>query len=287
MGRQRASTDLDGGILACGQIEARRIQNECLADVAEQYATTDLQAALEVCPTIKNGKWRDQCVFGVALALRPVDPDGALELCYESGRWVDYCRHDVNGEIAQVDLEHALRNCDRLEGDLLRQKTCYHGIGKYVGRVSTEAGLRLANVWIWVQKISSARTVFMAWVGRVPSKWPRSLLQIVHKLAKNKTVACWVWPTTSNATSQSSEWRFVSPWSEMICVPIVWPFESLNSKTRTALGNQINVFVSRVLGGVQHLTHYGPRSVLVRSNQGPLAPDSMQGVLKFRNENVL
>lgn len=140
LGRQRAGTDLDGGILACEKIQAKRIQNECLADVAEQYATTDREAALAVCPTIKNGKWRDQCVFGVALALRPIDPDGALALCYESGRWVDYCRHDVNGEIAQVDLDHALRNCNRLEGDILRQKTCYHGIGKYVGRISTEEG---------------------------------------------------------------------------------------------------------------------------------------------------
>jgi hypothetical protein len=126
-------------VLACQRVAEPEVVQECLSDVAEQHARADREASLALCPTITNKKWQDQCVFGIALALTPVDPEYAFELCDEAGQWLDFCRHDVNGEIAQVDLSSAMAHCQAEEGDLLRRKSCWHGIGKYVGRIDVEA----------------------------------------------------------------------------------------------------------------------------------------------------
>ncbi|MBM76144.1 MAG: hypothetical protein CMK59_12145, partial [Proteobacteria bacterium] len=80
-------------------------------------------------------KWRDQCVFGIALSLSTIDSRWAFRTCDKAGQWRDFCRHDVNGEIAVVDLELSLEHCHAEEGDILRRKTCWHGIGKYLARV--------------------------------------------------------------------------------------------------------------------------------------------------------
>jgi hypothetical protein len=140
LARQRAETDLEGGVLACGQIGEQEMTYECLSDVGEQHALVDRGTALALCETIGKRKWRDQCVFGIALTLQPGDPVYAFRLCDQSGQWLDYCRHDVNGQIAETDLPHAMANCAAEEGDLLRRKSCWHGIGKYVGRIDTDQG---------------------------------------------------------------------------------------------------------------------------------------------------
>jgi len=106
-----------------------------VADVAELHASTDREAALAVCPSIQRKKWRDQCVFGIALAVVDADPDGAFRLCDRAGMWRDFCRHDVNGEIAVVDVPRALAFCAAEEGGQLTRKSCWHGIGKYIARV--------------------------------------------------------------------------------------------------------------------------------------------------------
>jgi hypothetical protein len=138
LARQRAIRDLDGGVMACQKIGEQEMVYECLSDVGEQYAPVDRDAALALCPTIGKRKWRDQCVFGIALSLRPLDPSYAFRLCDQAGQWKRYCRHDVNGEIATVDLDHALQNCAAEEGDYLTRKSCWHGIGKYIGRVDID-----------------------------------------------------------------------------------------------------------------------------------------------------
>jgi hypothetical protein len=138
LARQRADTDLDGGLAACRKVEATLAQEECTADVAELYSRFDRAKALAVCPTIPTPKWRDQCVFGIALAAVDTDPDGAFTLCAQAGMWHDFCRHDVNGEIAQVDTPKAWAHCAADEGDLLRRKTCWHGMGKYIARVDVD-----------------------------------------------------------------------------------------------------------------------------------------------------
>jgi hypothetical protein len=144
---QRAATDLQGGLDACELIEDVDKHGECMASVGELHANTDRVAALAVCPTIDKGKWKDQCVFGIALALAGPDPEYAFRLCDEAGRWLDFCRHDVNGEISQVDPQSAYDHCAAEEGDLLRRKSCWHGIGKYVGRVD------LPGAWEWCAKV--------------------------------------------------------------------------------------------------------------------------------------
>jgi hypothetical protein len=125
LARQRAARDLEGALLACGVVERQRLQREC----------TDLAAARAVCPDIQSRKWQDQCYFGIAMALVPLDPRQALEGCDDAGIWRDFCRHDVLGEVSVFDLDMVLEVCGRQQGDLLTRKTCWHGIGKYIGRV--------------------------------------------------------------------------------------------------------------------------------------------------------
>lgn len=138
LARQRAPTDLPGGLAACDEIADRDSRLECMGAVAELYAPTDRQRALEVCPTIPRKKWRDQCVFGIALALSTLDSDWAFAKCDDAGQWRDFCRHDVNGEIAQVNPDLALEHCAAEQGDLLTRKSCWHGIGKYIARVDVD-----------------------------------------------------------------------------------------------------------------------------------------------------
>jgi hypothetical protein len=135
LARQRAARDLDGALLACEVVERRRLRNECLADAAELHVGTDLGAARGVCPGIPARKWRDQCYFGIAMALVGRDPQRALLGCEDAGIWRDFCRHDVLGEVSVSDLDFVLEACGREQGDLLTRKTCWHGIGKYIGRV--------------------------------------------------------------------------------------------------------------------------------------------------------
>lgn len=135
LARQLGKTDLTGGVAACELIQMVDKKWECLSDVAEAYSTFDRDAALQVCPTIKRKKWHDQCFFGIALAYSTTDSRWAFRACDMSGQWRDYCRHDVNGEIAVVNLDLALAHCAAEEGDLLTRKTCWHGIGKYIARV--------------------------------------------------------------------------------------------------------------------------------------------------------
>ncbi len=135
LARQRAPRDLDGALLACDVVERRRLRMECQADAAELHVGTDLAAARAVCPEIGGRKWRDQCYFGIAMALIAHDPRQALVGCDDAGIWRDFCRHDVLGEVSVFDLDMVLEVCAREEGDLLTRKTCWHGIGKYIGRV--------------------------------------------------------------------------------------------------------------------------------------------------------
>ena len=141
LARQRAERDLTGALMACEQLDRTRLRMECIADVAGLHAATDLPAARAVCPTIPSPLWEDQCYFGIAMTLVGADPALALATCEDSGRWRDFCRHDVLGEVAVVDLAFVLGECAREQGDLLTRKSCWHGIGKYIGRRDMDAAL--------------------------------------------------------------------------------------------------------------------------------------------------
>ena len=135
LARGRAPTDLIGALEACDILSDTTMRAECQSDVAELHSPTDKDAALAVCPTIDTKKWRDQCVFGISLALSAIEPRYAFRLCDDAGQWRDFCRHDVNGEIAQVNDPLAYEHCAAEEGDILTRKTCWHGMGKYIARV--------------------------------------------------------------------------------------------------------------------------------------------------------
>ena len=145
LARQRAATDLSGALLACDKVDQKRFSQECMADVAELHAVVDKSAALAVCPTIGRKKWRDQCVFGVALALSQVESAFAFNLCDKAGMWRDFCRHDVNGEIAQVNAKMAQKHCAAESGDLLTRKSCWHGIGKYIARKDVQKAFTVCS----------------------------------------------------------------------------------------------------------------------------------------------
>ena len=136
---QRAGKDAVGGQAACERIGEDPLRWECIADVAELYWPADRATSEAICPTIGKKKWRDQCWFNLALAASRIDYDYARRMCGEAGMWRDFCYHDVNGEIAQVEPAAALAWCDLEQGELLRRKTCYHGLGKYLGRTDPGA----------------------------------------------------------------------------------------------------------------------------------------------------
>jgi hypothetical protein len=131
---QWAAEDPDGALESCAMVQVSEQRWECESDVAELHAPVDRERAERICPSIPPRKWRDQCWFGIALSHSHIDFDYARDTCNQAGRWRDFCRHDVNGEISQVDPEEALRWCELEEGTLLQRKTCFHGLGKYIGR---------------------------------------------------------------------------------------------------------------------------------------------------------
>jgi hypothetical protein len=145
LARGRAPTDLAGALDACDVLTDDGMKAECQSDVAELHAPTDRDVALAVCPTIATKKWRDQCVFGIALALSGPDPRYAFGLCDDAGQWYDFCRHDVVGEIAQVDDALAFELCAAEQGDLLTRKTCWHGMAKYIARIDVPRAWRVCG----------------------------------------------------------------------------------------------------------------------------------------------
>ncbi len=136
---QRAERDPEGAVQACQELQDP-LHSECVADVSELHARVDLAWSRQTCDTIGLPKWRDQCWFGLALAWSVHDFGLARQLCESAGRWTNYCRHDVNGEIAQVDAENALAWCDDTPMTELQLKGCYHGLGKYLGRSDPDLG---------------------------------------------------------------------------------------------------------------------------------------------------
>jgi hypothetical protein len=134
LARQSAARDPQGALQVCALIEDEDLRWECHADVAEAVAPVDRVAAEAICVAIPRVKWRGQCHFGMGLALAELDPADALGRCEQAEIFRDFCRHDVVGEVALVDLEPAVAFCAREQGDALTRKTCWHGIGKYLAR---------------------------------------------------------------------------------------------------------------------------------------------------------
>ncbi len=142
---QRAARDPEGALQACQVLGREALRWECHADVAELHSEVDREGGEALCPDIPRRKWRDQCFFGIAMAWSVEDYEYARAMCGRSGMWEDFCRHDVNGEIAQVDPDEALAFCEREQGDLLRRKTCFHGLGKYIGRVDVAGAFAVCD----------------------------------------------------------------------------------------------------------------------------------------------
>ncbi len=129
---QRAERDPDGALQACEELPKGEERWECFSDVAEIHSKVDRGWSEATCPTIPARKWRDQCWFGIALAWSTTDADYARDTCQQAGQFKNFCRHDVNGEYAQVDPEGGLDWCHSVQD--FPQKWCYHGLGKYLGR---------------------------------------------------------------------------------------------------------------------------------------------------------
>ncbi len=144
---QRVARDLEGARQACAEIAGGSLRWECEADLGELHARNDRAEAEALCGGIPPKKWRDQCVFGIAMQWSTDDPAFARGACDRAGMWRDFCRHDVNGEVAQVDPQAALAWCNTQlgQGSLLQRKTCFHGLGKYVGRVDPPGALSLCR----------------------------------------------------------------------------------------------------------------------------------------------
>ena len=148
---QGAARDPQAALRVCAEIGDGELALECRSDVAEATALVDRAAAEAICAGIGVLKWRGQCHFGMGLALAETDAPYALARCEQAEVFRDFCRHDVVGEVALVDLEAAVAFCAREEGDTLTRKTCWHGIGKYLARrdfaEAAAACLRATEAW--------------------------------------------------------------------------------------------------------------------------------------------
>lgn len=142
---QKAERDVEQALKACAQVQDPDQSMECVSDVAELHTRTDRDRAEAICPTIAKKKWKDQCWFGLGLAWSTQDFEYARGNCEKAGMWRDFCRHDVNGEIAQVDPANALAWCKEEEGTLLQRKTCFHGLGKYIGRTAPDEAISICD----------------------------------------------------------------------------------------------------------------------------------------------
>jgi hypothetical protein len=134
LARQEGALDTLSGARTCARVADPELRQECLSDVAEAGALRDRSLSEQVCSGIESRKWRGQCHFGIGLALAETDSPYALGRCAHAEAFQDFCRHDVVGEVALVDLPAAREFCAREEGDELRRKTCWHGMGKYLAR---------------------------------------------------------------------------------------------------------------------------------------------------------
>lgn len=134
LARQVAGVDPDEALRTCELVLDPEMLLECRADVAESIAGTAPDRATTICATIGSTKWRGQCHFGIGLATAETDPEYAIARCSDAEIFQTFCRHDVVGEIALVNLPAASSICAREEGDWLTRKTCWHGIGKYLAR---------------------------------------------------------------------------------------------------------------------------------------------------------
>lgn len=140
LARQDAGAGADAALPWCSRVVDPELALECRADVAESVALEDRGSAEAICVGIDSVKWRGQCHFGIGLALAETDPDYAVGRCDHAEAFRDFCRHDVLGETALVDVDFVVAFCAREEGDELTRKTCWHGMGKYLARRSlTEA----------------------------------------------------------------------------------------------------------------------------------------------------
>lgn len=134
LARQGAARDPQESARWCARVQDPALREECVADVAEGAAPVDRSASEALCATVASRKWRGQCHFGIGLALAEVDSAYALGRCEHAETFRDFCRHDVVGEVALVDVDAAVAFCAREEGDPITRKTCWHGIGKYLAR---------------------------------------------------------------------------------------------------------------------------------------------------------
>ncbi len=134
LARQTAAADPEEALRICARLGSAELSYECQADVAEAVAPASRALAEELCKGIPVVKWRGQCHFGIGLALAETDPEYAIARCQDAEAFRTFCRHDVIGEMAMVNLPAAVEICAREEGDTLTRKTCWHGMGKYLAR---------------------------------------------------------------------------------------------------------------------------------------------------------
>ena len=139
---------------------------------------------------------------------------GASKLCSESGQWRDFCRHDVNGEIAVVNPELALEHCAAEEGDLLMRKSCWHGIGKYIARVDVQKTYAACDQVPPGPEQLYRGNAFMGLAGEHRRAEDETLSRAVSNLEQNEIRAClvllticaeWMWIKVCRCASSFNE----------------------------------------------------------------------------------
>ena len=142
---QKSERDVDGALLACGRCKIWIRDRNAL----QMWPSSTVEQTGRVQRRFARRSQRKSGAISVGSASHWLGAFTTTSMlvcrCEKAGMWRDFCRHDVNGEIAQVDSKEALAWCKREEGTALQRKTCFHGLGKYLGRTDPQAAVALCD----------------------------------------------------------------------------------------------------------------------------------------------
>jgi len=142
--QKSAVNDFDKAWKICKQINQDSLRDECYNDIIIEIGKENPEEAQQHCEKINSEKWRGECYFNMALFLTKTNIAKAFAMCDKAEIYIPFCYHDVAGEVSLINATIALNICGKQ--DNLTKRTCFHGIGKYLGRSKPEKAIIHCNI---------------------------------------------------------------------------------------------------------------------------------------------
>ena len=139
-----AANDFEEAWKICKQIDQNLLRDECYNDIIIEIGKEKPEEIKKYCNEINSEKWRGECYFNMALFLTKINITKAFAICNKAEIYVPFCYHDVAGEASLINTTKALNICEK-QVDNLTKRTCFHGIGKYLGRNKPDKAIIYCN----------------------------------------------------------------------------------------------------------------------------------------------